>query len=34
MRTVVLSDLHLGNGQGYDVFAGAEALPAFLDRVR
>jgi UDP-2,3-diacylglucosamine pyrophosphatase LpxH len=31
MRTVVLSDLHLGNGQGYDIFAGAEALPAFLD---
>lgn len=31
MRTVVLSDLHLGNGQGYDIFAGAQALPAFLD---
>ncbi len=31
MRTVVLSDLHLGNGQGYDIFAGAEALPAFLE---
>jgi UDP-2,3-diacylglucosamine pyrophosphatase LpxH len=31
MRTVVLSDLHLGNGQSYDIFAGAEALPAFLD---
>src|SRR5687768_8502165 len=31
MRTVVLSDLHLGNGQGYDIFAGAEALPAFLN---
>jgi predicted phosphodiesterase len=31
MKTVVLSDTHLGNGQGYDIFAGAEALPAFLD---
>ncbi len=31
MRTVILSDLHLGNGQGYDIFAGAEALPAYLD---
>ncbi len=31
MRTVVLSDLHLGNGQGHDIFAGAQALPAFLD---
>lgn len=31
MRMVVLSDLHLGNGQGYDIFAGAQALPAFLD---
>lgn len=31
MRTVVLSDLHLGNGQSYDIFAGVQALPAFLD---
>jgi UDP-2,3-diacylglucosamine pyrophosphatase LpxH len=31
MKTVVLSDLHLGTGQGYDIFAGGEALPAFLD---
>ncbi|HEX8537925.1 MAG TPA: metallophosphoesterase, partial [Cystobacter sp.] len=31
MRTVILSDLHLGNGQGYDIFAGETALPAFLD---
>lgn len=31
MKTVVLSDTHLGNGQGYDIFAGAAALPAFLD---
>ncbi|HEX5746150.1 MAG TPA: metallophosphoesterase [Archangium sp.] len=32
MRTVIVSDLHLGNGQGYDIFAGAEALPAFLEQ--
>ncbi|OJH37840.1 metallophosphoesterase [Cystobacter ferrugineus] len=31
MRTVILSDLHLGNAQGYDIFAGETALPAFLD---
>jgi UDP-2,3-diacylglucosamine pyrophosphatase LpxH len=31
MRTVILSDLHLGNGQGYDIFAGETALPAYLD---
>jgi UDP-2,3-diacylglucosamine pyrophosphatase LpxH len=31
MRTVILSDLHLGNGQGYDIFAGDTALPAYLD---
>lgn len=31
MRTVILSDLHLGNGQGYDIFAGETVLPAFLD---
>lgn len=33
MRTLVISDLHLGNGGDYDAFAGAEELPAFLDRV-
>ncbi|APR86369.1 Hypothetical protein A7982_11718 [Minicystis rosea] len=33
MRTLVISDLHLGNGGDYDAFAGAEALPAFLDHV-
>jgi hypothetical protein len=33
MRTIVLSDLHLGNGGVYDVFAGGDALPAFLERV-
>ncbi|WP_437664804.1 metallophosphoesterase [Sorangium sp. So ce1182] len=31
MRTLILSDLHLGNGGDYDVFAGGEALPALLD---
>lgn len=28
---LILSDLHLGNGAGYDIFAGATELPAFLD---
>ncbi len=32
MRTLVISDLHLGNQQGYDVFAGEQSLPALLDR--
>jgi len=32
MRTVIVSDLHLGNGGPYDSFAGEEALPAFIDR--
>ncbi|WP_309894633.1 metallophosphoesterase [Archangium sp.] len=31
MRTVILSDLHLGNGGPYDIFAGGEELPALLD---
>ncbi len=31
MRTVILSDLHLGNTLGYDIFAGEKELPAFLD---
>lgn len=31
MKTVLISDTHLGNGQGYDIFAGGTALPAFLD---
>lgn len=31
MRTLIVSDLHLGNGAGYDVFAGGSALPAMLD---
>lgn len=29
-QTLILSDLHLGNGGIFDTFAGAEALPAFL----
>jgi UDP-2,3-diacylglucosamine pyrophosphatase LpxH len=31
MRTLIISDLHLGNGGPYDVFEGGEALPALLD---
>lgn len=31
MRTLIISDLHLGNGGEYDVFAGGDALPALLD---
>jgi UDP-2,3-diacylglucosamine pyrophosphatase LpxH len=31
MRTIVLSDLHLGNGGIYDVFAGGDVLPALLE---
>jgi len=31
-RTLILSDLHLGNGGAYDVFAGEDALPDLLDR--
>ncbi|WP_224360418.1 metallophosphoesterase [Hyalangium versicolor] len=31
MRTVILSDLHLGNGPEYEIFAGARELPEFLD---
>jgi len=33
MRTLILSDIHLGNEGGYDIFAGGEALPAFLDHM-
>lgn len=32
MRTYIVSDLHLGPGGKYDAFAGADELPAFLDR--
>jgi len=31
MKTLVISDIHFGNGKGYDIYAGGEALPAFLD---
>lgn len=30
MRTLIISDLHLGNGGIYDTFAGVETLPALL----
>lgn len=33
MKTLIISDMHLGNGGPYDVFEGAEALPALLDRM-
>jgi UDP-2,3-diacylglucosamine pyrophosphatase LpxH len=33
MRTLIISDLHLGNGGAYDVFEGGEALPALLDQM-
>ena len=32
MRTLIISDLHLGNGGPYDSFAGGEALPALIDQ--
>ncbi len=32
MRTLILSDVHLGNGRGYDIYAGGAELPALLDR--
>lgn len=32
MRTLILSDLHLGNGGDYDIFAGSDSLPPLLDR--
>src|SRR4051812_1720440 len=32
MRTLIVSDLHLGNGGVYDAFAGGDTLPALLDR--
>src|SRR5262249_12052663 len=31
MRTLIVSDLHLGNGGPYDSFAGDEELPALID---
>lgn len=32
MRTLILSDLHHGNGGEYDIFGGSADLPALLDR--
>ena len=29
---MIISDLHLGPGGPYEIFAGTEALPAFLDQ--
>lgn len=31
-KTLIISDLHLGNAGDYDIFAGAETLPALLQR--
>lgn len=31
MKIVVVSDLHIGNGKGYDIFAGAVELPSMLE---
>jgi UDP-2,3-diacylglucosamine pyrophosphatase LpxH len=33
MKTLIISDLHLGNGGPYDVFEGEDALPALLDNL-
>ncbi len=30
MRTLILSDVHLGNGRGYDIYAGGSQLPELL----
>jgi UDP-2,3-diacylglucosamine pyrophosphatase LpxH len=32
MQILIVSDLHLGNGQGYDIYAGGTALPQLLRR--
>ena len=32
MQTLVLSDVHLGNASGLDIYAGADVLPAVIDR--
>ena len=31
-KTLIVSDLHLGNGGSYDIFAGGETLPSLLRR--
>jgi UDP-2,3-diacylglucosamine pyrophosphatase LpxH len=33
MKTLIISDLHLGNGGPYDVFEGGASLPALLDHL-
>lgn len=33
MKTLIISDLHLGNGGPYDVFEGRETLPALLEHL-
>lgn len=32
MKTLVLSDVHLGNASGLDIYAGGDVLPAVIDR--
>ena len=32
MRVLVVSDIHLGNGGVYDIYAGGAALPALIRR--
>lgn len=32
MKTLIVSDIHFGNNQGYDAFAGSEALQALLEQ--
>src|ERR1039458_172908 len=34
MNTLVLSDLHLGNGGFYDIFAGEAELPRLLEKFK
>ncbi len=33
MRTLILSDLHLGNGRVFEAFEGGAVLPAFVERM-
>lgn len=33
MKTLIISDLHLGNGGPYEVFEGRESLPSLLDHL-
>ena len=34
MKTLIISDLHLGNGGPYEIFAGQDALPAMLQEIK